>query len=264
MKQYIDLLKKLVELPEIRLERTGTGTRSIFMETFRMDLQEGFPLLTTKKLHTKSIIHELLWFLKGSNDISYLKENGVTIWDEWADENGILGPVYGVQWRRWLKQDGESVDQISNLIDTIKNNPTSRRMLVSAWNPAEIENMALPPCHYAFQCYVKNGKLSLAFHMRSVDVFLGLPFNIASYALLVHMLAHQTNLDVGELVWIGGDVHLYANHYEQALEQIQREPYQLPSLNILRKPDSIFEYVFEDFEINNYVSHPHIKAEVSV
>ncbi|MDP5274307.1 thymidylate synthase [Chengkuizengella axinellae] len=264
MRQYLDLLEDILENGVRKEDRTGTGTISVFGRQLRFDLQAGFPLLTTKKLHTRSIIHELLWFLKGETNIEYLKENGVSIWDEWADENGDLGPVYGSQWRSWEKKDGTFVDQIKQVVDQIKHNPDSRRLLVNAWNVGEIENMKLPPCHYAFQFYVADGKLSLMWQQRSVDTFLGLPFNITSYALLTYMVAQQCDLEVGELVFTGGDVHLYSNHLEQAKLQLTREPRELPQLIIKRKPSSIFDYKFEDFEITNYDPHPHIKGEVAI
>ncbi|WP_044748363.1 thymidylate synthase [Bacillus alveayuensis] len=264
MKQYLDLLNDILENGVKKDDRTGTGTLSVFGRQLRFDLQKGFPLLTTKKLHIRSIIHELLWFLRGDTNIKYLQENGVTIWDEWADENGDLGPVYGAQWRSWKGADGRTIDQISEVIEQIKINPNSRRLLVSAWNVAEIDKMKLPPCHYAFQFYVADGKLSCMWQQRSVDTFLGLPFNIASYALLTHMIAQQCNLEVGELIFTGGDVHLYLNHIEQAKLQLTREPRALPKLVIKRKPDSIFDYKFEDFEIVDYDPHPHIKAPVAV
>jgi len=245
-------------------DRTGTGTYSCFGYQMRFDLSEGFPLVTTKKLHLRSIIHELLWFLSGDTNIRYLKENGVSIWDEWADEDGNLGPVYGSQWRSWPAADGRHVDQITQLVEQIKNNPDSRRLIVSAWNVGEIQNMALPPCHAFFQFYVADGKLSCQLYQRSADIFLGVPFNIASYALLVHMMAQQCDLEVGDFVWTGGDVHLYANHLEQTDLQLSREPKPLARLVIKRKPDSIFDYRFEDFEIEGYESHPHIKAPVAV
>jgi thymidylate synthase len=230
----------------------------------RFNLQDGFPVLTTKKLHLRSIIHELLWFLSGDTNIRYLKENGVSIWDDWADENGDLGPVYGFQWRSWPGKDGQSVDQISKVVEQIRNNPDSRRHMVVAYNPAYVDEMALPPCHSLFQFYVANGKLSCQLYQRSADTFLGVPFNIASYALLTHMIAQQCDLDVGDFIWTGGDTHLYSNHLEQANLQLTREPLPLPTLNIKRKPDSIFDYVFEDFELVGYESHPHIKAPVAV
>jgi thymidylate synthase len=230
----------------------------------RFDLSAGFPLVTTKKLHLRSIIHELLWFLSGDSNIRYLKDNGVSIWDEWADENGELGPVYGVQWRSWPTPDGRKVDQVSQIMQQLKETPDSRRIILSAWNVAEIENMALPPCHCLFQFYVADGKLSCQLYQRSCDIFLGVPFNIASYALLTHMLAQQADLKVGDFIWTGGDCHLYLNHLEQADEQLSREPLALPTLAIKRRPASIFDYKFEDFEILNYEAHPHIKAAVAV
>lgn len=264
LRQYLQLLDDILENGIEKDDRTGVGTLSVFGRQLRFDLQEGFPLLTTKKLHIRSIIYELLWFLKGDTNVRYLQENGVTIWDEWADENGDLGPIYGAQWRSWKGADGKTVDQISWIIEEIKRNPNSRRLLVSAWNVAELDEMKLPPCHYAFQFYVADGKLSCMWQQRSVDTFLGLPFNIASYALLTHMIAQQYSLDVGELIFSGGDVHLYKNHIEQAKLQLTREPRPLPKLVIKRKPASIFEYKFEDFEIVGYDPHPHIKAPVAV
>ncbi|MBB5325669.1 thymidylate synthase [Anoxybacillus tepidamans] len=264
MQQYLQLLEDILENGVQKDDRTGVGTLSVFGRQLRFDLQKGFPLLTTKKLHIRSIIYELLWFLKGDTNVRYLQENGVTIWDEWADENGELGPVYGAQWRSWKGADGKTVDQISEVIEQIKTNPNSRRLLVSAWNVAEIDKMKLPPCHYAFQFYVANGKLSCMWQQRSVDTFLGLPFNIASYALLTHMIAQQCDLEVGELIFTGGDVHLYVNHIEQAKLQLTREPRPLPKLVIKRKPESIFDYQFDDFEIVDYDPHPHIKAPVAV
>ncbi len=264
MKQYLDLMRHVRENGVFKEDRTGTGTYSCFGYQMRFDLSEGFPLVTTKKLHLRSIIHELLWFLSGDTNISYLKENGVSIWDEWADEEGNLGPVYGSQWRSWPTASGEHVDQITQLVEQIKNNPDSRRLIVSAWNVGEIQNMALPPCHAFFQFYVADGKLSCQLYQRSADIFLGVPFNIASYALLVHMMAQQCDLQVGDFVWTGGDVHLYANHLEQTDEQLSREPLALPKLVIKRKPESIFDYCFEDFEIEGYQSHPHIKAPVAI
>lgn len=264
MQAYLDLLKKVLEEGQEKSDRTGTGTLSLFAHQMRFDLQEGFPLLTTKKLHLRSIIHELLWFLSGDTNTKYLKENGVRIWDEWADENGELGPVYGHQWRSWPTADGGTVDQIQNVIDEIKTNPDSRRLIVSAWNVGELEKMALPPCHAFFQFYVAQNKLSCQLYQRSADTFLGLGFNIASYSLLTHMVAEQCNLQVGEFVWTGGDIHLYSNHLEQAKEQLKRRPFPLPKLNIKRKPASIFDYKFEDFEILDYQAHPHISAPVAV
>lgn len=247
-----------------KTDRTGTGTLSVFGRQLRFDLSEGFPLVTTKKLHLRSIIYELLWFLNGDTNIKYLNDNGVTIWDEWADSNGELGPVYGSQWRSWPAPNGESIDQISKVVDQIKNKPDSRRHIVSAWNPAEVDKMALPPCHALFQFYVADGKLSCQLYQRSADYFLGVPFNIASYALLTHMVAQQCDLLPGEFVWTGGDVHLYTNHLEQARTQLSREPYPLPQLEIKRKPVSLFDYQFEDFEIVNYQCHPGIKAPIAV
>lgn len=264
MKQYQDLLQRILREGEEKSDRTGTGTLSVFGHQMRFNLQDGFPVLTTKKLHLRSIIHELLWFLSGDTNIRYLKENGVSIWDDWADENGDLGPVYGFQWRSWPGKDGQSVDQISKVVEQIKNNPDSRRHMVVAYNPAYVDEMALPPCHSLFQFYVANGKLSCQLYQRSADTFLGVPFNIASYALLTHMIAQQCDLDVGDFIWTGGDTHLYSNHLEQANLQLTREPLPLPALNIKRKPDSIFDYVFEDFELVGYESHPHIKAPVAV
>ncbi|WEK55854.1 MAG: thymidylate synthase [Candidatus Cohnella colombiensis] len=264
MKQYLELLQDILDHGVQKEDRTGTGTISVFGRQLRIDLQKGFPLLTTKKLHTKSIIHELLWFLSGNTNIRYLKEKGVTIWDEWADEEGNLGRVYGAQWRTWLGPNGQVVDQITNVIEQIRKNPDSRRHLVSAWNPAEVDGMALPPCHYAFQFYVANGRLSCLFNMRSIDTFLGLPFNLASYALLTHMMAEQCDLDVGDLIWTGGDVHIYTNHLEQVKLQLSREPFPLPKLVIKRKPESIFDYQFEDFDFEGYQSHPGIKAAIAI
>lgn len=264
MKAYLDLLRDVVDNGTQKGDRTGTGTISVFGRQMRINLQEGFPLLTTKKLHIKSIVHELLWFLSGNTNIKYLRDNGVRIWDEWADEEGNLGRVYGAQWRTWLGPNGQVVDQITNVIEQIKSNPDSRRHLVSAWNPAEVDGMALPPCHYAFQFYVANGKLSCMFQMRSIDTFLGLPFNLASYALLTHMIAQQCDLEVGDLIWTGGDTHIYLNHLEQVELQLTREPFPLPTLHIKRKPDSIFDYTFEDFEFVSYQAHPGIKAIIAV
>ena len=264
MKQYLDLMRDILENGSRKTDRTGTGTLSVFGRQLRFDLSAGFPLVTTKKLHLRSIIYELLWFLRGDTNIKYLKDNGVSIWDEWADENGELGPVYGHQWRSWPAPDGRSIDQISQVIQQIKKNPDSRRHLVTAWNPAEVDKMALPPCHALFQFYVADGKLSCQLYQRSADYFLGVPFNIASYALLTYMFAQQCDLDPGEFVWTGGDVHLYTNHLEQANQQLSREPYPLPQLTIKRKPASVFEYQFADFEILNYQSHPSIKAPIAV
>ena len=264
MKPYLDLMRHVRDTGTIKGDRTGTGTVSVFGHQMRFDLSEGFPLVTTKKLHLRSIIHELLWFLSGDSNIRYLKENGVSIWDDWADDEGDLGPVYGVQWRKWPTPDGGSVDQVSQIMQQLRETPDSRRIMLSAWNVAEIENMALPPCHCLFQFYVADGKLSCQLYQRSCDIFLGVPFNIASYALLTHMLAQQADLEVGDFIWTGGDCHLYSNHLEQADEQLSREPLPLPQLHIKRRPESIFDYRFEDFEILNYESHPHIKATVAV
>jgi thymidylate synthase len=264
MKNYLDLLQDILDNGVHKGDRTGTGTQSVFGRQLRYDLSEGFPLVTTKRIHLKSVVHELLWFLSGDTNIAYLKENGVKIWDDWADENGDLGPVYGSQWRTWEAPNGEKIDQIAAVVDSIKNNPDSRRHLVSAWNVAEINNMKLPPCHFAFQFYVAEGKLSCMLTMRSVDTFLGLPFNIASYALLTHMIAQQCDLEVGDFIWSGGDVHIYSNHVEQVRTQLEREPFALPKLVIKRKPDSIFDYKFEDFEFENYEHHPGIKAPIAV
>ncbi|NOU66663.1 thymidylate synthase [Paenibacillus sp. LMG 31461] len=264
MKAYLELLKDVLDQGVEKGDRTGTGTISVFGRQMRINLSEGFPLLTTKKLHIKSIVHELLWFISGSTNVQYLRDNGVTIWDEWADEDGNLGRVYGAQWRTWLAPNGQVIDQIEKLIHQIKTNPDSRRHLVSAWNPAEVDHMALPPCHYAFQFYVANGRLSCMFQMRSVDTFLGLPFNLASYALLTHMIAQQCDLEVGDLIWNGGDVHIYQNHVEQVNKQLTREPQELPTLHIKRKPASIFDYQFDDFEFLNYTPLPGIKAPIAI
>ena len=264
MKQYLDLERHILNNGVQKTDRTGTGTLSVFGYQMRFNLQEGFPLVTTKKVHLRSIIYELLWFLNGDTNIKYLKDHGVSIWDEWADENGELGPVYGSQWRSWPAPDGQHIDQITKLIEQIKSKPDSRRHIVSAWNPSEVDKMALPPCHALFQFYVADGKLSCQLYQRSCDTFLGLPFNIASYALLTHMVAQQCDLAVGDFVWTGGDTHLYSNHLDQVNLQLSREPYPLPTLKIKRKPDSIFEYMFEDFEILNYQSHPGIKAPIAV
>ncbi len=274
MKQYLDLIEHVVKNGVEKSDRTGTGTKSVFGYQMRFDLLEGFPMVTTKKLHTKSIIYELLWFLNGDTNIDYLKNNGVKIWDDWADENGDLGPVYGFQWRNW---NNDNIDQISELIETIKTNPDSRRMLISAWNPSVLpdtsksfsENVrngkaALPPCHAFFQFYVSNNKLSCQLYQRSADIFLGVPFNIASYALLTHMIAHVCNLEVGDFVHTFGDAHIYNNHIDQINLQLSREPRKLPTLKIKRKVESIFDFKFEDFEIINYDPHPHIKGLVSV
>ncbi|BEI42304.1 MULTISPECIES: thymidylate synthase [unclassified Polynucleobacter] len=264
MRQFHELMQHVLEHGAEKSDRTGTGTLSVFGYQMRFDLAEGFPLVTTKKLHLKSIIYELLWFLSGNTNNQWLKERGVSIWDEWAAPNGDLGPVYGYQWRSWPTPNGEHIDQIKEIIHTIKTNPDSRRIIVSAWNVADIPKMALAPCHAFFQFYVANGKLSCQLYQRSADIFLGVPFNIASYALLTHMVAEQCNLQPGEFIWTGGDCHLYSNHLEQVKLQLSRTPYPLPSLKIHRKPESIFDYQFEDFEIVGYESHPHIKAPVAV
>ena len=264
MQQYLQMMRHVRETGARKEDRTGTGTLSVFGQQMRFDLSKGFPLVTTKKLHLRSIIHELLWFLKGESNIRYLQDNGVSIWDDWADEKGELGPVYGVQWRSWPKSSGGEVDQISEVIEAIRNNPDSRRIIVSAWNVADVDDMALPPCHCLFQFYVADGKLSCQLYQRSADIFLGVPFNIASYALLTHLIAQQCNLNVGDFIWTGGDCHLYQNHLEQADEQLQREPLALPRLAIKRRPDDICGYEFEDFEILNYESYPHIRAAVAV
>jgi len=257
-------MRDILETGARKSDRTGTGTLSVFGRQLRFDLSQSFPLVTTKKLHLKSIIYELLWFLNGDTNIKYLNDHGVSIWNEWADENGELGPVYGSQWRSWPAPNGQHIDQITQVINQIKQKPDSRRHIVSAWNPAEVDKMALPPCHALFQFYVADGKLSCQLYQRSADYFLGVPFNIASYALLTYMFAQQCDLQPGEFVWTGGDVHLYINHLEQVQTQLSREPLPLPSLNIKRKPASIFEYQFEDFEIVNYQSHPSIKAPIAV
>jgi thymidylate synthase len=264
MRQYLDFMRHVYEHGVEKTDRTGTGTRSVFGYQMRFNLQEGFPLLTTKKLHTKSIIHELIWFLAGSTNTKYLKDNGVSIWDEWADPDGNLGPIYGYQWRSWPTPDGRHIDQIAQVLEQIRTNPDSRRMIVSAWNVADIPQMKLPPCHAFFQFYVADGKLSCQLYQRSADIFLGVPFNIASYALLTHMMAQQAGLDVGDFVWTGGDCHLYSNHMDQVREQLSRTTFPLPKLVIKRKPESIFDYRFEDFEIEGYQSHAHIKAPVAV
>ncbi|MBR5254098.1 MAG: thymidylate synthase [Bacteroidales bacterium] len=264
MKQYLDLLSHILENGNEKTDRTGTGTKSVFGYQMRFDLQKGFPLLTTKKLHTRSIFYELLWFLKGDTNIKYLHDNKVTIWDEWADENGDLGPVYGKQWRAWQGADGKITDQISQVVNQIKNSPDSRRMLVSAWNVGEVEQMALPPCHIVFQFYVANNKLSCQLYQRSADVFLGVPFNIASYALLTEMLAQVCGLEAGEFIHTLGDAHLYLNHIDQAKLQLSRTPYELPKLKLNPEIKDIFDFKYEDITIEDYVSHPHIKAEVAV
>ena len=264
MRQFHELMQHVLQHGTKKSDRTGTGTLSIFGYQMRFDLSEGFPLVTTKKLHLKSIIYELLWFLSGNTNNQWLKDRGVSIWDEWAAPNGDLGPVYGYQWRSWPAPNGEHFDQIKEVIQTIKTNPDSRRMIVSAWNVSDIPKMALAPCHAFFQFYVANGKLSCQLYQRSADIFLGVPFNIASYALLTHMMAQQCDLEPGEFIWTGGDCHLYSNHLEQVELQLSRTPFPLPKLKIHRKPPSIFDYEFEDFEIVGYESHPHIKAPVAV
>ena len=264
MQTYLNLIQYVLEHGTDKSDRTGTGTRSVFGYQMRFDLANGFPLLTTKKLHLRSIIHELLWFLKGETNIKYLKDNNVSIWDEWADENGDLGRVYGAQWRSWQTPNGKSIDQISQIIQQIKQNPDSRRLIVSAWNPAEVDNMALPPCHALFQFYVADGKLSCQLYQRSADIFLGVPFNIASYALLTMMMAQVCGLQAGEFIHTLGDAHIYNNHFEQAKLQLTREPRRLPEIKINDKIKDLFEFKYEDYELINYNPHPHIKAEVSV
>jgi thymidylate synthase len=264
MRLYLDLMRHILEHGARKNDRTGTGTLSIFGAQLRFDLNEGFPLLTTKKVHLKSIIHELLWFLKGETNVRYLKENGVRIWDEWADENGELGPVYGYQWRSWPAPDGRHIDQIAEVLAQLSANPDSRRMIVSAWNVADLRKMALMPCHAFFQFYVAEGRLSCQLYQRSADIFLGVPFNIASYALLTHMLAQQTDLEPGEFIWTGGDCHIYDNHREQVETQLARDPFPYPTLHLRRRPDSIFDYAFEDFEVQDYVHHPAIRAPIAV
>ena len=264
MRQYLDLMRHVLEHGSDKSDRTGTGTRSVFGYQMRFNLQQGFPLLTTKKLHLRSIIHELLWFLRGDTNIKYLHDNNVTIWDEWADENGELGPVYGYQWRSWPTPDGGSIDQIANLVDQIKRNPDSRRLIVSAWNPALVDEMALPPCHALFQFYVADGKLSCQLYQRSADIFLGVPFNIASYALLTMMVAQVCGLQAGEFIHTLGDAHLYSNHFEQAKLQLTREPRPLPSMTLNPAVDNLFDFKYEDFELSGYNPHPHIKAAVAV
>lgn len=263
MKQYLDLMRRIRDEGVTKSDRTGTGTRSVFGHQMRFDLARGFPVVTTKKLHLKSIVHELLWFLRGDTNIAYLKDNGVSIWDEWADENGDLGPVYGHQWRSWPKPDGGTIDQIAEVQEAIRRTPDSRRLIVSAWNPADVPKMKLPPCHMMFQFYVAEGRLSCQLYQRSADVFLGVPFNIASYALLTHMMAQQAGLEVGDFVWTGGDCHIYDNHVEQVTEQLARAPYPYPRLE-LRQADSIFEYSYDDVQVVGYESHPAIKAPVAV
>lgn len=264
MKQYHDFMRQVREHGARKTDRTGTGTLSVFGHQMRFDLRAGFPLVTTKKIHLKSVVHELLWFLRGETNTAYLRENGVTIWDEWADANGELGPVYGKQWRSWPTPDGGSIDQISEVMQQLRTQPDSRRIIVSAWNVGELSKMALMPCHAFFQFYVAEGRLSCQLYQRSADIFLGVPFNIASYALLTHMIAEQCDLGVGDFVWTGGDCHLYLNHLEQADLQLSREPFPLPQLVIRRRPPSLFDYVFDDFEFRNYQHHPAIRAPVAV
>jgi len=264
MKQYLNLMQHIVRTGAVKADRTGTGTLSVFGHQMRFNLAEGFPLVTTKKLHLRSIILELLWFLTGDTNIKYLQENGVSIWNEWADANGNLGPVYGKQWRAWPGKDGTTIDQISKVVHSLKNNPDSRRHMVVAYNPTFVDDMALPPCHSLFQFYVEGGKLSCQLYQRSADTFLGVPFNIASYALLTHMLAQQCDLALGDFVWTGGDVHLYSNHLQQVQTQLARTPYPLPKLLIKRKPPTLFDYQFDDFEIVDYQCHPAISAPIAV
>ena len=261
---YEDLLREVMETGNAKGDRTGTGTRSLFGKQIRFDLSQGFPLITTKRVHTRSIILELLWFLRGDTNVRWLQERNVTIWDEWADENGDLGPVYGAQWRSWPTPEGGVIDQISDVVEQIRTHPDSRRLLVSAWNPADIPQMALAPCHALFQFEVHDGKLSCQLYQRSADLFLGVPFNIASYALLTHMIAQQTDLEVGDFVWTGGDCHIYDNHVEQVTRQLSRDPFPYPTLRITRRPESILDYELEDFEIENYQHHKGIKAPVAV
>jgi len=264
MRQYEDFMRHVFEHGADKRDRTGTGTRSVFGHQMRFPLREGFPLVTTKKLHLRSIIHELLWFLRGESNVRYLHENKVTIWDEWADEHGELGPIYGVQWRSWPTPDGGHIDQIAGVLREIRANPDSRRLIVSAWNVSDIPKMRLPPCHLLFQFYVADGRLSCQLYQRSCDIFLGVPFNIASYSLLTHMVAQQSDLDVGDFVWVGGDCHIYANHFEQVQEQLSRQPRAYPKLAIKRRPPTLFDYAYDDFEIVDYDPHPHIKAPVAV
>jgi thymidylate synthase len=263
MRQYLDLMERVLSEGAEKRDRTGTGTRSIFGHQMRFDLQNGFPLVTTKKLHVKSIIYELLWFLQGDTNVRYLNEHGVRIWDKWADANGDLGPVYGRQWRSWPASDGGSIDQIKQAVDTIRRDPDSRRIIVTAWNPSDLPKMALSPCHCLFQFYVAEGRLSCQLYQRSADIFLGVPFNIASYALLTHMICDQVDLSPGEFIWSGGDCHLYNDHLQQARLQLARKPYPLPRLLIKRRPPSIFDYQYEDFQFINYQAHAHIPAPVS-
>jgi len=264
MRPYLDLMRHVLDHGVQKADRTGTGTRSVFGWQMRFDLAQGFPLVTTKKLHLKSIVHELLWFLSGSTNVAYLRDNGVSIWDEWADADGELGPVYGHQWRSWPTPEGAHIDQISELMERLKRDPDSRRLIISAWNVAEIPKMALAPCHALFQFYVADGRLSCQLYQRSADIFLGVPFNIASYALLTEMVAHQCDLIPGDFVWTGGDCHLYLNHLDQAREQLAREPHALPRLEFKRHPVSIFDYHYDDIAITGYQAHPHIKAPVAI
>ncbi len=264
MRQYLDLMKKVMNEGEEKTDRTGTGTKSLFGHQMRFNLSETFPLVTTKKCHLKSIVHELLWFLKGDSNIAYLRENKVRIWDEWADEKGDLGPVYGVQWRSWPTYDGKTIDQISEVIESIKKNPDSRRLIVNAWNVGMLADMALPPCHAFFQFYVANGKLSCQLYQRSADIFLGVPFNIASYALLTLMIAQVCDLEPGDFVHTLGDAHIYSNHFDQVKLQLSREPYELPQMKINKEIKNIFDFTFEDFSLENYEAHPHIKGIVAV
>jgi thymidylate synthase len=264
MRQYLELMRHVREHGVRKGDRTGTGTLSVFGQQLRFDLADGFPLVTTKKVHIKSIVHELLWFLRGETNVRSLNEAGVSIWDEWADGNGELGPIYGYQWRHWTANDGRQIDQIADVVTQIRTNPNSRRLIVSAWNVGDLPRMKLPPCHAFFQFYVADGKLSLQLYQRSCDIFLGVPFNIASYALLTHMVAQQTDLDVGDFVWTGGDCHLYLNHLEQVDTQLQRKPFPLPRLAIKRRPPTLFDYRYDDFEIVGYQSHGALKAPVAV
>jgi thymidylate synthase len=264
VQQYLDLMRHIRDSGVRKADRTGTGTLSVFGHQMRFDLAQGFPMVTTKKLHTRSIIHELLWFLNGDTNTAYLNDNNVRIWDEWADESGDLGPVYGAQWRSWPAPDGQHVDQLAQVMETLRTNPDSRRIIISAWNVAELGKMALMPCHALFQFYVADGRLSCQLYQRSADVFLGVPFNIASYALLTHMVAQQTGLIPGDFIWTGGDCHLYLNHHEQVEQQLSRDPMPLPKLSINRQPESITDYRYEDFEILDYEFHPHISAPVAV
>lgn len=264
MQQYLNFLHHILTHGTDKTDRTGTGTRSVFGYQMRFNLAQGFPLITTKKLHLKSIIHELLWFLNGDTHVDYLHQHGVSIWDEWADDQGNLGPIYGKQWRAWPTADGKTIDQLSQVLEQIKTHPDSRRLIVNAWNVGELTKMALPPCHLLFQFYVAENRLSCMLTQRSADAFLGVPFNIASYSLLTHMVAQQCDLQVGEFIWSGGDCHIYANHLEQVTLQLSRTPFPLPMLSIARKPASLFEYTFDDFIINHYQSHPTIKAPIAV